>query len=156
MESRYQIQRGLFNTLCGLLICIALYRSCVPSSHVPAASALPTNYRLARCALRDTKVYDFHSKNPEQITANLREGGYCDRYILPLAWAFYFIQKSQAPGDYASVWCNGHPSPGPIRRSLSRISPTGIPLIRAVISRTVTRPENSATILLCKVVERSC
>jgi hypothetical protein len=70
---------------------------------------------MQRCDLHQIRVHDYTKTNPEQITINLREGGYCDRYILPLAWNYYFGQKSQNPGDYASLWCNGSPNPGPVR-----------------------------------------
>jgi hypothetical protein len=33
---------------------------------------------------------------------------------VPEAWQTFEIQKSQNPGDYVSVWCNGRANPGPL------------------------------------------
>ena len=55
-----------------------------------------------------------------ELTIKAREGGYCDHWILPYQMSYgFFTQKSQKPGDYVSVWCNGQTTPraDPRRRS---------------------------------------
>jgi len=114
-ENRYILQRGLFISLGALLIVIALFRSCVPPTASTSLPQQPPGYKLARCDPKNTRTFDYSNDNPLQISIPLREGGYCDHYILPIVWNFYFIQKTQDRGDYATVWCSGKTLPEPIR-----------------------------------------
>ena len=91
-----------------------------PKSQLRVARAYP-NFKLGRCDTEHTKIDDLSQKNLRSATVTLHEGGYCTRVILPPECTFgnnnsaCFFEKSQNPGDYATVWCNGDPHPKPIR-----------------------------------------
>jgi hypothetical protein len=116
-EGRYGLLRGLFIVFCVFLIAAAGLRSCVntishftPHSSSPAFSS--TKYQRRFCD--EDKVLDFSKKKMSRIAIPLTEGCYGPRVILPESWQTFEPQKSQNPGDYISVWCNGHPNPGPL------------------------------------------
>jgi len=105
------MQRGFFTSLCVVLVIIAAFRACGHTSQsTKAVTPPPTNYEQRFC---DTgELHDYSNKNPEHITVTLGQGCFGDHTKLPLAWDQYFIQKSQQSGDWAAVWCEGHPLPG--------------------------------------------
>ncbi len=77
------------------------------------------NYKLARCDAGHIKSVDLGRRTDVyQVELQLHEGGYCTHVVLPPMCTFgagCFFQKSQNPGDYATVWCNGDRYPKPIR-----------------------------------------
>jgi hypothetical protein len=107
-DNRYGLFRGLFNTLCLFFVIVALSHSCgTPPQN--AAANIVTNYQQRFCD--DETLHDFTKKNPIQITVTLTEGCFGEHIQTPLAWETAFIQKSQAVGDWAAIWCNGQPVP---------------------------------------------
>jgi hypothetical protein len=74
---------------------------------------LHPNYKREFCdsyVVHDLKAADH--KLPVHI--HLTEGCYGDEWKFPVGVKEYFIQKSTHTGDYATLWCNGHPNPTPI------------------------------------------
>lgn len=95
------------------LFLLLLFEGTHGNAHI--ANPIHPNYVKAFCPART--LFDYRNENPQSITITLQEGCYHGEYILPLAWDRYFVQKSTAPGDYATVWCNGSNNPGEIRKS---------------------------------------
>src|SRR5712692_330746 len=108
-ESRYGIQRGLFNSFCVFIIIAALYQSCTPFRTRTTTTRLPVTYQRRFCD--ENPLNDYSNRNPDHITVTLSDQCFANHIKLPLAWDSFFAQKSQNPDDWASVWCTGHTLP---------------------------------------------
>ena len=110
MEPRYGLLKGLFMTLCVVLMIGAAFRGCwyqAPS----AARQQIAGYEQRFC--EDTPLTDHSASNPEEITIQLRDGCFGNHTKLPRAWNTWFVQKSRQVGDWAAVWCEGNALPSP-------------------------------------------
>jgi hypothetical protein len=57
--------------------------------------------------------WDYSNDRRKRITIAMGEGCYGDHITLPTSWSTFTVSKTQNPGDYASIWCDGQ-QPGPI------------------------------------------
>jgi hypothetical protein len=117
-DSRYGVYRGLFMIFCVLFIGVGIFRSCSNVIHPPQPQAIVAEgFDQRFCEEPEfDKTYDYNKgKMPEKITITLHTGCYANHYIMPARWESFWIQKSRNVGDWASVWCEGRPTPGPVR-----------------------------------------
>jgi hypothetical protein len=117
---RYQLYRGLFNSLCGIFIAVVVLRGCQSSFSSLARTGQQQSppppiagYQVRFCD--DPKVYDYTNRNPDHITITLHDNCFDDRIKFPKAWSTSWVQKSRNVGDWAAVWCDGHPVPSEAR-----------------------------------------
>jgi hypothetical protein len=112
IRSRYQLHRGLFNTACGILFIVAVYRGYLAPRERAAlspAAQIPSGYQVRFCD--DNPLHDYSNRNPDHITITLHEGCFGNHTKFPRAWRNSFEQKSQGVGDWAAIWCAGHQFP---------------------------------------------
>ncbi len=82
-----------------------------------ASSGMPEGWEPE--IIPDAALFDYADApdTPEyrKIKIPLRAGGYNDFYRLPLFYDQFTPTLSRNPGDWVSVWCNGHARPAAVR-----------------------------------------
>ena len=82
------------------------------------SQSIPDGYNRTICAADESM--NLSDRDMDRIPIKLASGGFHGLITLPLDWGGFTVVLSTDKGDWASVWCNGHPEPGPIRFGYQR------------------------------------